>query len=68
MRGSTAANAAVGMRDRLRDGGDRPPIRVALIRTWQRHRLMRGPIQLTGPRALSADVPFAPEAWIPVFL
>ncbi len=60
--------AAVALHAWLREGGTRPPIRVALIRTWQRHCLLRAPVPLTGPRALGADVPFAPEIWIPVFL
>ncbi len=60
--------AAVGMHGWLREGGDRPPIRVALIRHWQLHHLLRAPVPLTGPRALGADVPFEAETWIPVFL
>ena len=60
--------AAVGMHAWLREGGDRPPIRVALIRTWQRHRLMRAPVPLTGARALGADVAFEPDTWIAVIL
>jgi len=60
--------AAVAMHAWLRDGGTRPPIRAALIRHWTKHRLLRSPVPLTGPRALGADVPFEAEAWIPAFL
>ena len=52
----------------LHQGGTRPPIRAALIRYWTTHRLLRSPVPLTGPRALSADVPFEADAWVPIFL
>jgi hypothetical protein len=61
-------SAAVSMHAWLRDGGTRPPIRAALIRHWTKHRLLRAPVPLTGPRALAAEVPFEPEVWIPLFL
>jgi hypothetical protein len=61
-------SAAFGVHAWLSQGGTRPPMRAALIRHWMRHRLLRAPVPLTGPRALGADVPFEPEAWIPAFL
>ncbi len=61
-------SAAVSMHAWLRDGGTRPPIRAALIRHWTKHRLLRAPVPLTGPRALGAEVPFEAEVWIPLFL
>jgi hypothetical protein len=60
--------AAFGMHAWLSRGGTRPPMRAALIRHWMRHRLLRAPVPLTGPRALSADAPFEVEAWVPSFL
>jgi hypothetical protein len=60
--------AANGLHTWLRQGGARPPIRAALIRHWARHGLLRAPVPLTGPLALGAEVPFEPEAWIPLFL
>ncbi len=61
-------SAAVSMHAWLQGGGTRPPIRAALIRHWTKHRLLRAPVPLTGPRALGAEVPFEAEAWIPLFL
>jgi hypothetical protein len=61
-------SAAVSMHAWLQDGGTRPPIRAALIRHWMKHRLLRAPVPLTGPRALGAEVPFEGEIWIPLFL
>jgi hypothetical protein len=61
-------SAAVSMHAWLQGGGTRPPIRAALIRHWTKHRLLRAPVPLTGPRALGAEVPFEPEVWIPLFL
>jgi hypothetical protein len=60
--------AAFGVYRWLSDGGKRSPMRAALIRHWMRHRLLRVPVPLTGPRALGADRPFETEAWIPGFL
>ncbi len=61
-------SAAVSMHAWLQGGGTRPPIRAALIRHWAKHRLLRAPVPLTGPRALGAEVPFEAEVWIPLFL
>jgi hypothetical protein len=60
--------AAQTMHAWLRDGGTRAPFRAALVRYWTKHRLLRAPVPITGPRALGADVPFEPSAWIPIFL
>lgn len=49
-------------------GGGRAPLRAALIRHWQRHRLLRALLPLTGARALGAEVPWERETWIPAFL
>ena len=61
-------SAAVSMHAWLQGGGMRPPIRAALIRHWTKHRLLRAPVPLTGPRALGAEVAFEREVWIPLFL
>ncbi len=61
-------SAAVSMHAWLQGGGTRPPIRAALIRHWTKHRLLRAPVPLTGPRALGAEVPFEAEVWVPQFL
>jgi hypothetical protein len=61
-------SAAASMHSWLRDGGTRPPIRAALIRYWTKHRLLRAPVPLTGPRALGAEAPFEAEVWVPLFL
>ncbi|HME21459.1 MAG TPA: hypothetical protein VKI44_08960 [Acetobacteraceae bacterium] len=66
--GSRLLSAACGMHAWLNQGGTRPPMRAALIRYWTTHRLLCAPVPLTGPRALSADVPFEVEAWVPIFL
>src|SRR5262245_54875457 len=50
--------AAHGMQAWLAGGGDRPPVRSALVRFWVRHRVLRLPAPLTGAAALRADVPF----------
>jgi hypothetical protein len=52
----------------LQADGMRPPIRAALIRFWGRQRLLRAPAPLTGPRALAADAPDEPAAWVCAFL
>ena len=46
----------------------RPPIRAGLVRFWQRQRLLRAPVQLTGPRALAAEAPEEPAEWVCTFL
>ena len=52
----------------LDSGRTRPPIRVALVRFWTRNHLLRAPVPLTGPRALSAEAPYGRADWIVAFL
>jgi hypothetical protein len=66
--GSVLLAAAHGMHAWLEKGESRPPIRAALVRAWMRHRLLSVPVPLTGPKALAAEVPFAPVVWLPIFL
>jgi hypothetical protein len=49
-------------------GGDRRAGRAALIRFWQREKLLLVPFPLIGAAALRADIVWAPAAWIPEFL
>ena len=60
--------AAEGVWSWLQGGGMRPPIRAALIRFWGTRRMLRVPVPLTGPRALSADAPAAHPDWVVAFL
>ena len=60
--------AARGAHAWLDGGGERAPLRAALIRYWTKHRLLRAPAPLTGAAALRADTPWQVEAWTPVFL
>ena len=52
----------------LDSGRTRPPIRGALVRFWTRNSLLRTPVPLTGPRALSAEAPHEREDWLVAFL
>ncbi len=65
---STLLGAATQTHAWLQADGARPPIRAALVRFWRRQGLLRAPVPLTGPRALSADAPEEPSAWICAFL
>ena len=60
--------AALGAHAWLDGGGERPPLRAALIRHWRRHRLLRAPVPLTGAAALRPDTSWKVESWVPVFL
>ena len=60
--------AALQVRDWLKAGGTRPPMRAALIRFWVRRGVLRHPVPLTGPRALSADAPGGLPEWVCAFL
>ncbi len=60
--------AAFQVRDWLETGGTRPPMRTALIRFWRRRGVLRHPVPLTGPRALSADAPEGLAEWVCTFL
>ena len=52
----------------LDSGGTRPPVRGALVRFWTKNRLLRAPVPLTGPRALSAEAPHRRADWMVAFL
>ncbi len=60
--------AALGMREWLDGGGERAPMRAALIRHWTRHQLLRAPVPLTGAAALRPNEPWDLDAWAPAFL
>lgn len=60
--------AADGVWSWLQGGATRPPMRAALIRYWEKRRLMRVPVPVTGPRALSADAPEGHLEWVIAFL
>jgi len=60
--------AALQVRSWLEAGGTRPPIRAALVRHWVRSSLLHTAVPLTGPRALSAEGPEDPTAWVCAFL
>lgn len=68
LHGSILLHAAYGVHHWLDRGGPRAPMRGALVRYWQKTRLIHAPIPLTGPQALRADVDFARNRWIPHFL
>ena len=52
----------------LDSGRARPPVRGALVRFWTKNHLLRAPIPLTGPRALSAEAPHGRADWMVTFL
>lgn len=60
--------AASGVRAWLARGGERAPMRAALIRHWTRHRLLSAPVPLTGVAALRPETPWEPAVWVPAFL
>jgi hypothetical protein len=47
--------AALGAHAWLDGGGERPPLRAAVIRHWRRHHLLRASVPLTGAAALRPD-------------
>lgn len=65
---SALLTAALQVRGWLEAGKTRPPMRAALVRFWMRRGLLRHPVPLTGPLALSADAPDNPAKWICTFL
>ena len=65
---ATLLVAALQFRSWLDAGGTRPPVRVALIRHWQRNRLLHVPAPITGSHALSSDAPEDLPDWICAFL
>ena len=52
----------------LDSGRTRPPVRGALVRFWIKNRLLRAPVPLTGPSALSAEAPHGRADWMMAFL
>lgn len=60
--------AGDSLRAWLNSGEPRSPMRAAMIRYWQRKKLFRLPVPLTGAAALSADQAWDPELWLPTFL
>jgi hypothetical protein len=59
--------AAYGMHAWLSAGGDRAPLRAAVIRTWTRTKILRAPVPLTGAAALRSGTPWEIDAWVPEF-
>lgn len=52
----------------LDSGRTRPAVRGALVRFWAKNRLLRAPVPLTGPRALTAEAPQDRPDWVVAFL
>ena len=52
----------------LQSGRRRAPMRAALTRFWNKRRLLRAPVPLTGPRSLRAEAPCGHSAWTVDFL
>ena len=66
---SPLVGAALGVHAWLDQGGERPPIRVALTLYWQCRGVTALPCPLlTGASALGAEIPWARGAWIGHFL
>jgi hypothetical protein len=66
---SPLLGAALAVHAWLERGGDRPPLRAALVRYWLRRGVTALPCPLlTGAGALAAEIPWAREAWIGHFL
>jgi hypothetical protein len=66
---SPLIGAALAVHAWLDTGGERPPIRAALVLYWQRRGVTALPCPLlTGVQALGAETPWAREAWTGHFL
>src|SRR5262249_51410248 len=52
----------------LNEGGDRPPIRAALVRFWVKSGLIRAPIPLTGAASLRSEADWNQQVWPRAFL
>ena len=66
---SPLLGAALAVHAWLDRGGERPPLRAALVRYWLRRGVTALPCPLlTGAGALAAEIPWAREAWIGHFL
>ena len=68
-RQSPLLGAALAVHAWLDRGGERPPLRAALVRYWRWRGLTALPCPLlTGAGALAAEIPWEREAWIGHFL
>jgi hypothetical protein len=66
---SPLLGAALGVHAWLDRGGERPPVRAALVMYWMRRGVTALPCPLlTGARALRAEVPWARDLWVGEFL
>ena len=66
---SPLLGAALAVHAWLDRGGERPPLRAALVRYWLRRGVTALPCPLlTGAGALGAEIPWARETWIGHFL
>ena len=66
---SPLLGAALAVHAWLERGGERPPLRAALVRYWLRRGVTALPCPLlTGAGALAAEIPWAREAWVGHFL
>jgi hypothetical protein len=66
---SPLLGAALAVHAWLDRGGERPPLRAALVRYWLRRGVTALPCPLlTGAGALGAEIPWAREAWVGHFL
>jgi hypothetical protein len=66
---SPLLGAALAVHAWLDRGGDRPPLRAALVGYWQRRGVTALPCPLlTGAGALGAEFPWAREVWVGHFL
>lgn len=66
--GARLLAAARGAHRWLSAGGQRPPLRAALIRYWVRHRLLRAPVPLTAAASLRPEASWRERDWVPIFL
>jgi hypothetical protein len=60
--------AAMGFREWIEQGEVRAPMRVALVRFWNRQKLLRLPVPLTGAASLRPEQDWGVENWLPAFL
>lgn len=67
--GQTALLAAAhGIHQWIDAGGQRQPMRAAVVRFWVRRKVLTFPLPLTGTGSLQADVPWQTEDWVTAFL
>ena len=60
--------AARGLREWIEMGEQRPAMRAAMVRFWEKRRLLRLPMPFTGAAALRADQDWEPGIWQIAFL